>query len=149
MKKTKNILLIILLGVLMIVLAGCGKSELTENVEQNNSENKLTIETFRNALKENNLEITNETSKAAGMIGASKGYGLEINGESIEIYEFDENSTDELTVKNIKSAKEEGDVTMPSFNNYTMKAKYNKGLVLTNYEEHPDRDKIISIFNEL
>ena len=38
---------------------------------------------------------------------------------------------------------------MPAFNNIEYKAVYNKGLVLINYEEHPNKDKILEIFNSL
>ena len=38
---------------------------------------------------------------------------------------------------------------MTSFNNYELKVVYNKGLILVNVEDHPDKDKILEIFNNL
>ena len=38
---------------------------------------------------------------------------------------------------------------MPLMNNLEINVKYNKGLVLINYEEHPDSEKILEAFNSL
>ena len=110
---------------------------------------ELTIEDFKRALSENGLIITKETRKAGEMIGAEEGYGYEINGVSIEIYKFDLESTDKLTVNNIKMLKSESKVVMPDFNNIELEAIYNEGLALMNYKEHPNQSKILNIFNNL
>lgn len=118
-------------------------------VKSNVSSLTITIEDFKNKLVEEGLKIDKETPKAANLIGAKEGYGYEINGTAIEIYLFDEKSTDSATISNIKSAKENGTVIMPSFNNMKLNIKYNKGLGLVKYENHPDKNKILEIFNNL
>nr|DAI43425.1 MAG TPA: hypothetical protein [Caudoviricetes sp.]DAL53650.1 MAG TPA_asm: hypothetical protein [Bacteriophage sp.] len=135
-----------------LYLANQGDSEsatssLTSNIKQ--SQSNLNIDDFIKKLEEANLKIDNKINKSAELIGAKEGYGLEINGEYIEIYLYNTNSKEELTKSNIKSAKEKGIITMPSFDNYEMKAVYNKGLVLTGYEEHINKDKILKVFNNL
>ena len=149
MKKVlKNIILTIILILSILLLTGCSKEE---NVETSSkvSLKQLSIEDFKNAIKKSGITITNETNKLATMIGAEEGYGYEINGQSIEIYKFDEKSDNELTKNNIKSAKEKGIVVMPDFNNMTISVKYNKGLILANYEQHPDKEKILEAFSSL
>lgn len=123
---------------------------INKDSDTKNKSNKLSIEDFKSELIKNNFEITDEMTKLGSMIGANEvGYGYEINGSYIEIYEYDEESTEELTKQNIKSAKEKNVVTMPAFNNIELPAIYNKGLVLISYKDHPDKDKIVEIFNNL
>ena len=116
-------------------------------VAQTKKEN--TIEKFKEELVNNGIKINEETQKSASLIGAKEGYAFEINGQAIEVYEFDEKSTEELTKDNIKSAKNSGTISMPTFNNMTLNVKYNNGLCLVNYENHSDKEKIIEIFNNL
>lgn len=149
MKKVlKNIILTIILILSILLLTGCSKEE---NVKTSSKVTlkQLSIENFKNELQKSGVTITNETNKLATMIGAEEGYGYEINGQIIEIYKFDEKSDNELTKSNIKSAKEKGIVTMPDFNNITISVKYNKGLILASYEQHPDKEKILKVFNSL
>lgn len=72
-----------------------------------------------------------------------------IDGKPIQVYLFDESSEDELTVSNLKKAKEEGKVVMPSFDNYEFNVLYKNGLVVINVEENPQKDKIEEVFNNL
>ena len=44
--------------------------------------------------------------------------------------------------------KKDGKISMPTFET-TLDAKYNKGLCLIGYENHPDSEKILEIFNNL
>ena len=83
------------------------------------------------------------------LLGASEGESYMISDSLIQVYKFDSTKSDELTVSNLKKAKDEGKVVMPSFNNYELKVVYNKGLILVNVEDHPDKDKIIEVFNNL
>lgn len=154
-EKNNKILYAITAIVIAVLLIGgiyfiTGKqSQSTSTRETNNTNKDVSIEDFKKALNERGLTITSENAKAGTLIGATEGYGYTINDGTIEIYKFDEKSSNDLTKSNIKSAKEKGIVTMPSFNNVTLNAKYNKGLVLISYDEHPDKDKILEIFNNL
>lgn len=140
------IIAILAIGIYFIINRG-NDTEMT-SIKTTSSKEK-TIEDFRKKLEENGLVITNTIQKSSTMIGAVEGIGYEINSSVIEIYKFDENSTEELSRNNIKSAKSTGIVSMPSFNNITLNVKYNNGLCLVNYENHPDKEKIIEIFNKL
>lgn len=160
MYKIRKLAYVMLTIALLIVLTGCSSSETENENTASNAENTAgtsetkvaTIEDFKNKLDQSGLQVSAETSKVGSMIGAEdQGYSYTINGTSIEVYKFDEASSDSLTKQNIKSAKENGTVTMPDFNNYELKGNYNKGLfVVTNVNaEHPDTDKIVSILNSL
>ena len=138
-KLTKALLILLVLFLGMIVLTGCSKEETKQ----------LKVQDFKNALESNGLVVTEEIPKAAGMVGAEEGYGYKINGVNIEVYQFNERNNEELAKENIKKAKDEGKIVMPSFGNYTFDAVYNKGLALTSYDKHPDAEKIISIFKGL
>ncbi|MBP3463770.1 MAG: hypothetical protein J6K45_04740 [Clostridia bacterium] len=125
-------------------------NHINEESETKNLSQDLSIEDFKSALLKNNFEITDEITKMGTLIGANElGYGYEINGAYIEIYEYDEKSSEELTKQNIESAKEKNVIIMPAFNNVELPAIYNKGLMLVSYEEHPNKEKILEIFNNL
>lgn len=148
----------IIISIIVLVIGGITIYFLTQkdvNTPNNNnnqsqsliSENKF--EAFKEKLQNSGYEITGEVKKAAELVGAQEGYSYEINGSNIEIYKFNLNSSEELTKSNLKSAKNEGKIYMPSFNNYSIEVKINNNLVLTSYSNHPDKDKIIKLFNEL
>lgn len=152
--KLKYVVIFILIVILVVggVYFFMNNKNETEETASNlldKTTKELSIDVFKNELQKNELTISEETQKSAALIGAEEGYGYIINGNPIEIYKFDEKSTDDLTKSNIKSAKNDEKVTMPTFNNMTLKAKYNQGLCLINYENHPDKDKILEIFNNL
>lgn len=148
-----DLILILLFGVIIVINISKKQNTIVSNTtnqietEANNS--TLTIKLFKENLIKNGFTISNEIQKAAELIGANEGYGFEIDGSTIEIYNFNLNSEDSLTKSNINSAINEGKVYMPSLNNYSINAKINKNLVLVSFDAHPDKDKIIKIFNEL
>ncbi|MCI8291329.1 MAG: hypothetical protein HFJ25_03645 [Clostridia bacterium] len=155
--KQKNT--IIVASLVLIIIVAALASIFLYNKEHRVNENKeeakelvketVSIDTFKQKLKEE-LEVESETeNKECGLIGASEGVSYMIDGKMIQIYKFDLEKSDELTVTNLKKAQEEEKVVMPSFNNYEFKVKYNKGLVLVNSEEHPQEEKIVEIFQSL
>lgn len=157
MMKKKAIITTIL--ILIIIGASCGsiyfynrEHNVIENKEEVKSliPEKATIEDFKEKLEKNGVIIEAEAeNKESKEIGASRGYTYMISDKIIQVYEYDFNNTDELTVSNIKLAKEEGKVIMPLMNNLEINVKYNKGLVLINYQEHPEKEKIIEAFDSL
>ena len=111
---------------------------------------KVSISDFKKRLEDVGLKIESETeNKESKAIGASKGATYIISGKTIQVYEFDLDNTEELSVSNIKKANEEGKVVMPSMDNLEINVKYNKGLVLLNYQEHPEKEKILEAFESL
>lgn len=156
--KHKNTTFVII-AILIIIVASVS-SIFLYNKEHKIDENKkavkeliketVTIQAFKEKLEENDLVIDEENVDGeSGLIGAAEGVSYKIDDELIQVYRFDLEKTDELTVENLKKAQEEGKVVMPSFNNFEFKVKYNKGLVLINSEEHPQSEKIIEIFESL
>ncbi len=152
-KRKKKTGLYVFIALIIAVLLGGGiyfaiKGK-SQDVSAKETSKVITIEDFKRALNENGLTVTNENSKIASLIGATEGYGYTIGNDIIEVYKFDEKSDTDLTKNNIKSAKEKGIITMPEFNNASFNVKYNKGLVLSNYEQHPNKEKILEVFNSL
>lgn len=156
--KQKNTIIVVVL-VLIIAIAAIS-SIFLYNKEHRVNETKqeakqlvketVSIDTFKQKLKENEIEIEEETeNKECNLIGASEGVSYMINGTVIQVYRFDLDKSDELTVTNLKKAQEEQKIIMPTFNNYEFKVKYNKGLVLINYEEHPQEQEIVQVFENL
>lgn len=148
MKNVKAIIAIIVI-VALIVLGIYFGTKGKEGEEVNANSQEISIETFKNALQDEGITITEVTPKVGSMIGADEGYGYKINGTSIEIYKFNEESNNELTKSNIEKAKSQGIIVMPDFNNIEIKGIYNKGLLLVNYEEHPNENEIVSVFTNL
>lgn len=156
--KHKNTTFVII-AILIIIVASVS-SIFLYNKEHKVDENKkavkeliketATIQAFKEKLEENDIVIDEETVDGeSGLIGAAEGVSYKIENERIQVYRFDLDKTDELTVENLKKAQEEEKVVMPSFNNFEIKVKYNKGLVLINSENHPQKEKIIEIFESL
>ncbi len=156
MKKSRIITIILIAIIILASIASIYFYNKEHKVNENKEEvkellnEKVTIEDFKKKLEESGITISMETeNKESKEIGASRGYTYMISEKVIQVYEYDLNNTDELTVTNIKMAQEKGKVVMPLMNNLEINVKYNKGLVLINYEEHPDSEKILEAFNSL
>jgi len=155
MKKNIGVIVLILLICVAAVL-GIFLYNKEHKVVENKKEIKelvketATIEDFKKKLDESDLKIELEAENTeCDLIGASEGMSYTIDDSLIQVYKFDLNKSDELTVSNLKLAQESGKVIMPSFNNYEFQVVYNKGLILVNSENHPDKDKIVEIFKSL
>lgn len=157
MKKNSRVIVVALI-ILIIVAAVLGillynrehKVKETKQEAKELVEESVSIDEFKKKLEEAGLKIDLETENTeCNLIGASEGSSYMISDSLIQVYKFDFNKSDELTVSNLKKAKDSGKVLMPSFNNYELKVVYNKGLILVNVEDHPDKDKILEIFNNL
>lgn len=148
------------MGLVLLIAIVAISSIFLYNKEHNVNETKqvakqlvkevASIDDFKNKLNENEIEISEENENTeCELIGAAEGVSYKIDDEVIQVYKFDLDKSDELTVKNIKKAQDEQKVVMPSFNNYEFKVKYNKGLILINSEDHPQGEKIVEIFESL
>ena len=157
MKKNSRIIVLILFVIIVIAaVLGIFLYNKEHKVQTNKKETEELVEEtanisdFKKKLQEAGLDITAEAENTeCELIGASEGESYMISDSLIQVYKFDSTKSDELTVSNLKKAKEEGKVVMPSFNNYELKVVYHKGLILVNVEDHPDKDKIIEVFNNL
>lgn len=110
---------------------------------------------FEEELKEVNLNLTNKVIKDAESIGALEGYGFNVNDVGIEIYYFDLSGKSEKTQKNLKTASEEGFITIFGVEinkkEITSKCSINDALVLIFPAEsfglsHPNKDAIVQAF---
>ncbi len=143
------VLVIILVSILGIVLYN-KEHDITE-VSSSDSEPILEISNFKDKLQESGIIIEEENdSSDPSAIGASEGKVYTIQEQQVQVYKYDLNSTDELTVSNIKSASEKGKIILSKLDNIELSVIYNKGLILiTNFEDHPSKEKIIEIFKSL
>lgn len=152
MSKKGIITIIIVIALIVCAVLFIGgnkqKNEPTQESSSDPVKEGITINDFKDNLNNKGLNVTKETKKMGEMIGATEGCGYEINGKSVEVYKFDEKSTETLTVNNIEMAKTSGKIKMPDLN-MEFKAIYNKGLVLINYEGHPNEKEIVEVFNNL
>lgn len=157
MKKNSRVIVFILFVVIIVAaLLGIFLYNKEHNVQENKKkaeelvEETASIESFEKKLEEAKINITEEAiNTECELIGASEGKSYMISDTLIQIYKFDSTKSNDLTVSNLKKAKEENKVIMPSFNNYELKVIYNKGLILVNVEDNPDKEKIIEVFNNL
>lgn len=156
MKKKTIISTILILIIILASMASIYFYNKEHKVNENKEEvkellqEKASISDYKTKLEEASIEIVSEMENTeCQKIGASKGVTFMISGKIIQVYEYDENNTDELTISNIKLAKEEGKIVMPSMNNLEINVKYNKGLVLINYQGHPEEEKIVEVFESL
>lgn len=146
----KNIIIIVVAIVVIVIAAVLGVLFYNKQKEKSQEEKIASIEEFKTRLEEKELTIDSEAeSTDAGAIGAVEGKTYVISGYAIQVYRYDLNSTDELSVSNVKKAKEEGKISLPEFDNHEFTVIYNKGLVLINYTDHPEKDKIVEAFQNL
>lgn len=144
MKKIVSIL--VLLTLLLGATIGCTKKEeAKQNVpEKKQEEVKPNLDRLKEEFKKEGLEVGDNENVAFDMLGANNGYKFKLNGELIEIYEYNLNALSENGNKFVEQAKN-GSVTMSGFN---IPVKYNDGIMITRYDEHKDKDKILEIFNK-
>ena len=119
MKKSRIVTIILIAIIILASIASIyfynkehKVNETKEEVKELLNE-KVTIEDFKKKLEESGITISMETeNKESKEIGASRGYTYMISEKVIQVYEYDLNNTDELTVTNIKMKKEKGKVVI-------------------------------------
>ena len=148
---TLLVLIIAVVAFLSIFLYN--KEHRVEEIKQETKElvkESVSLEDFKKKLEEAEIEIDEETENTeCELIGASEGVTYLIANQEIQVYRFDFNKSEEITVKNLKMAQDEGKIVLPSFNNIEIKVTYNKGLILINNEEHEDWNSILEVFENL
>ncbi len=159
----KKIVIGLLIALMVVTLVACGKTKETVSTDSSKS-SKQAVSTStptptkastvnktvsRNRLgelveffKTNGFTVGEKTEKMAAIIGARAGFGIQLNGKNVEVYEYDPDSKDELSVNNLETAKD-GYIDMSGF---TLKCVLNGNLILAGYDEHPDKDKIVETF---
>ncbi|MFF5400953.1 hypothetical protein ACFY5J_27125 [Peribacillus butanolivorans] len=118
-------------------------NETTEDIEEapeSEIKTNLKVETLSDIadyfeLNGHMAEIFSE--KFAGQIGAKAGVGIEIDGDVMEVYEFDLSNPDSL--ERLNTINESGTLL-------SNEAISNGNFVMIGYESHPDFERIIEIF---
>lgn len=118
MKKT--IFAILVCGVMVLGLTGCGKGTTSSN------ESEQVAYTFDNLKQDlTTLDSSVEVNeKSASLVGATEGYGYSLSNCTIEVYKYDKKS------EQYKKAEKEQKISMPSFE-MTFDAVVNDGYAYT------------------
>lgn len=141
----RSLFLIVVL-IMVFAVTGCGSDDAKEDAGLDDllqdadkrikegvevtPEMKRLVDHFKKA----GLKIGEYHPKLYEMAGASAGFGLEVEGDDIEIYYFDPAKTDEETINRLKeSHKPEG----PS----VLNGDYQLFIIM-----HPEQEKIIEVF---
>lgn len=121
-------LLPLIIVVFLFSVAGCGSSN-----------EQLQLTDFTNALANSGMTIGEKREKLYQMLQAVNGYGVEVNGDVILVYQFD------TTISSGRDAldKWKRDGVMGQA------VVVNKNLMLFVDLKHKDWDSILSIFNSL
>ncbi len=115
------------------------------------------LDSFEKNLKEAGMKLGERAFKDATALGAKEGYGLNINDIPVEVYLFDKNSGDAWTTENLKAAANSQTVTIFGVEingkSPTLDCVLNGDLIvifpMESMMPHPDKDKIVEIFNQL
>ena len=146
-----SILIFFIVG--MIFICGCSGSQTTPTQTSMNEQASMTsapiptptnevftkFEQFENGLNSANIAYET-TTMAADLIGAEEGRKYQFNGESVELYRFNEDSEEFQDVLQYKAVKLEGFGSFP--------AEINGNMVLLT-KNLTNKDKISEIFLNL
>ena len=145
------IFIIIVVSALSIFLYN--KEHRVEEIKKETKElvkESANLDDFKKKLSESDIEISEETENTeCELIGASEGVTYLIENQEIQVYRFDFNKSEEITITNLKMAQDESKIILPSFNNIEIQVTYNKGLILINNEDHKKWNEILEIFKSL
>ncbi|MGX7419148.1 hypothetical protein ACWOFR_10165 [Carnobacterium gallinarum] len=125
--KKKNLLPVLLLFI-MVGLIACG----------NGGKTAFTFDDFEKALTKEKLVVGERKSKMPEVIGAKEGFALPVNNKNIEVYQFEKGSEQLKEITKNKAFEIKGIAKIP--------VEVNGNYILIP-AEHPDKEKIIEIFN--
>lgn len=145
----KKIIAMLLSSLLVFALVGCGSSD-KDNINKDNTQftegvSKNKLDEFKETLKAKGHEVGDNEVVAYEMIGATNGYKFKVDGELIEIYEYDSSKLTDEGKEKLEEAKN-GSINMSGI---SIPVKYNNNLVLVRSDEHSKGKEILDIFNSL
>lgn len=128
----------LLISVLLVTLLlnACGSSTSTPTEKRGLAD---VVDYFR----AQGLEVGEVVTKAYGMIGAVDGFGIYIEGDEVELYLFDPKRADEKTLNNLEDARRIGKFSAIGF---SFPVLMNGNIMLTRYDEHPNKQRITRLF---
>lgn len=118
--------------IISMLIGGCGKAD-----ENGTSEQSIHAQDFLASMEKNGLRLGKKREKMFGLIGAVEGFAIEVNGDLIEVYEYD---------TTIKSGRD----LLRKFSTEGMMGQAaiaHKNLLLIRDQKHADWEKILNIFN--
>jgi hypothetical protein len=141
MRKRKMVTAFLLILSMGVIFTACGSKTVTTT----DKDGKTGLDRLVSYFQDNGLIIGEKYEKAYSMVGAKGGFALEVEGSKIELYQFDlENATDEAK-QMLDSAKTNGKT---SFFGTELNAISNNDLLLINYDDNSQKDKIIELFKK-
>lgn len=156
--RNNELRFLVLILMLVVALTGCGNTESPRPIEPQENQmeqskqqeqpvqtgtEKSRLTNVVDHFRSQGLSVGKITPKAYEMLGAIDGFGIEVEGEQIELYLFDLATADEDTLKQLDSARTFGKMSMSGI---TFPVIMNDGITLTRFDEHDEKDKIIEIF---
>lgn len=142
----KRIASILLVGIMVLVLAGCGTNS-TDAAGKDSIETetvkKEPLEALKDEFKKGGLAIGENQTVAFEMVGATAGQKFKINDELIEIYYYDESKLTEEGKKLFEQAKT-GNISISGIN---ISVIYKNNFVLARADNHKNKEKILEVFN--
>lgn len=146
--------LFILLLILAVFLAGCQSTQEQGTINENNEpiaqeqqseqkEQKSRLEMLKQAFKDAGFEVGENELLAYEMLHAKNGMKFTLDGEPIEIYEYDMDNLSDEAREIVEQAKQ-GSINFSGFN---IPVKFKDGLMLIRFDEHSQGEKIVEIFN--
>ncbi|KNF08572.1 hypothetical protein CLPU_6c00580 [Gottschalkia purinilytica] len=148
----KKLIIVMFSVILIIGVSGCSKNTNTtkdikeekQEVNQVQEDKGNLLDQLKDEFKKAGFEIGSNEVVAFDMVNAKNGYKFKVDGELIEIYEYDLNNLSDEAKKSVEQAKK-GTVNMSGFN---LPCVWNeKGIAMFRVEEHSQKDKIVEIFN--
>ncbi len=93
--------------------------------------------------KQQGFSVGKITAKVYQMMGAVDGFGIEVQGQQIELYLFDPATASQETLDQLKDAETIGKF---SFSGISVPVVKNGNIILTRFDDHPEKDRILAAF---
>ena len=126
MKRIEKYLLLLLTS----IICSCGESS---------SPKELSLGDFTSALETNEFALGEKEEKIFAMLQAVDGFSIPVNGQKVEIYQFDTSITSGREA--LERIKKDGFIGRA--------VTANGNIVIFNNPKHKDWDRIVKIFTEL
>jgi len=152
--RGKAIVTITLMAFVFFLMVGCGNNsadvgnedqkggQLAEQGQTEQGQELNRLDVLKQAFKDAGFEVGENEVLAFEMLHASAGMKFTLDGELIEIYEYDmANLSDEAS--DIVEQAKKGSIDFMGFN---VPAKFKDGLMMTRHNEHSQGEKIIEVF---
>ena len=150
--------------VAVLLLGGCANANVNEenavndgteeNVENHNDDSESAepetdvetptgeddeLQTVVTHFEEAGYDMGDQTFKAYEMVGATGGFGIEVDGSEIEFYLYEEGAAE------LEALRTEGQFDMDGF---TVPGELNGRVAMMAHEDHSDKEGIVAVFHE-